>query len=271
MKKLNILLVIVTSLGFFTSCSQDIEDAVVPVAQEVNFDVNVLATRTQTNGRVTTFVENDRMGVFGMKRGSTEMLNRNVMYTYDDQEKWGAVKSITYPLDNSPVNFYAYYPYGEYETTAFDFTVLLDQSQNNGYEKSDLLFAKNETASVGSISVGLQFSHLMAMVEVTPVLPEGITLTSVALLGVHTTSAVDLIQQTATVKHDELAPTIVVKLMKVNDVYRGVVPAQVLKGRILEFIGTDENGRKVMFDYTLDNSVTLQANRITPFEINCTL
>lgn len=149
MKRFNILLVMSALIGSFASCSQDAENELVPSAQVVNFDVNISKTRTVTEGKVTSFVEDDQIGVFGVKRGTSEVLNQNVMYVYTGSGKWLADKSITYPLDNSPINFYAYYPYGDHLTTNFDFTVLSDQSKDNGYEQSDLLVAKNEKALPG--------------------------------------------------------------------------------------------------------------------------
>lgn len=267
MKRFNILLVMSALIGSFTSCSQDTENDFVPSAQVVNFDVNISKTRTVTEGKVTSFIEDDQIGVFGMKRGTTEILNPNVKYAYTDNGKWLADKSITYPLDNSPINFYAYYPYGDYQTTHFDFVISSDQSKDNGYEQSDLLLAKNEEALPGDGAVSLQFKHLMAMIEVKPVLPNGVTLTAVTLLHAATTSSVDLINQTVITKGDASAPLSSITLMKVGDVYRGVLPEQTLTGRIFEFIGVNEAGQKVMFDYTLENSVTLTINKITPFEI----
>ena len=171
-------------------------------------------------------------------------------------------------MDNSPINFYAYYPYGDHPTTNFDFTVLSDQSKDNGYAQSDLLVAKNEKALPGEGAVSLQFGHMMAQIEVKPALPDGVTLTSVALLNVLTGSSVDLINQTATTKTDASASLSTITLMKAGDVYRGVLPKQTLAGRIFEFVGINEAGQKVMFDYTLENATALTANKITLFEIN---
>ena len=268
MKRFNILLVMSALIGSFASCSQDAENELVPSAQVVNFDVNISKTRIVTEGKVTSFVEDDQIGVFGVKRGASEVLNQNVMYAYTGSGKWLADKSITYPLDNSPINFYAYYPYGDHPTTNFDFTVLSDQSKDNGYAQSDLLVAKNEKALPGEGAVSLQFGHMMAQIEVKPALPDGVTLTSVALLNVLTGSSVDLINQTATTKTDASASLSTITLMKAGDVYRGVLPKQTLAGRIFEFVGINEAGQKVMFDYTLENATALTANKITLFEIN---
>ena len=97
MKRFNILLVMSAFIGSFTSCSQDAENELVPSAKVVNFDVNISKTRTVTEGKVTSFVEDDQIGVFGVKRGASEVLNQNVMYAYTGNGKWLADKSITYP------------------------------------------------------------------------------------------------------------------------------------------------------------------------------
>ncbi|MEB3373363.1 hypothetical protein SFC43_08340 [Bacteroides sp. CR5/BHMF/2] len=61
---------------------------------------------------------------------------------------------------------------------------------------------------------------MMARIEVKPALPDGVTLTSVALLNVLTGSSVDLINQTATTKTDASASLSTITLMKAGDVYR---------------------------------------------------
>lgn len=268
MKKLNILLMLSAFWGGFTSCSQDAENEMIPSTKEVNFNVSISKTRTVTNDKVTSFIENDQIGIFGVKRGTTEVLDQNVKYTYNNVGMWTADKSITFPLNNAPVNFYAYYPHGSYTTTTFDFSVTQDQSKDNGYEKSDLLLAKNEVANVGDKEVSLPFVHPMAMVEVKPMIPVDVTLTSVNLLAVKTAS-VDLVRQTATVKANESSSAIT--LMKVGDVYRAVVPMQVLTDRTFELFGVNAANQKVMFEYILDSEVILQANQITKFEITCNM
>ena len=87
MKRFNILLVMSAFIGSFTSCSQDAENELVPSAKVVNFDVNISKTRTVTEGKVTSFVEDDQIGVFGVKRGASEVLNQNVMYAYTGNGK----------------------------------------------------------------------------------------------------------------------------------------------------------------------------------------
>lgn len=269
MKKQSIFLGISVLLGVFASCSQDYESEELQSNREVVFNTVVSQTRTVTDGKIATFVPDDQIGIFGIKRGGTKMYNQNVPYTYTSENEWTAKPAITFPITGDAVDFYAYYPYGSYESTTFEFTVLADQSADNGYALSDLLLSKNTTSQTSDKSIELQFTHAMAMVEVKPVLSEGsdIEIQTVKLTAVRA-ATVDLAKQTAAVKTNVQAEE--VTLLKVADgVYRAVVPVQTLKGRVLEFVGIDKaTNLSALYDYSLTTDKKLVVNSITTFTIN---
>ena len=269
MKKQHIFLVMSVLMGVFTSCSQDNEIEDVKADREANFHIGISQTRTVTADKVTTFITDDKIGIFGLKRGGAKLFNNNVPYTYTSDQKWTAKPAITFPITGDEVNFYAYYPYGSYEGTTFDFTVLADQSVENGYAVSDLLMASNTVAQVNDKSIELQFKHVFAMIEVRPVFQEGsnVELQKVKLMAVRT-ATVDVVQQTAVVKTGVQPEEIT--LTQIGDgVYRAVVPVQTLKGRIFEFVGVDKaTNLSAVYDYTLAADKDLAGNRITTFTIN---
>lgn len=283
MRKQFIFLMISALSGIVASCSQDSENELLLDNREVIFNIGVAQTRTLTEGKVTTFVPNDQIGIFGIKRGATKVFNQNVPYTYTTEKEWTAKPAITFPIEGDEVDFYAYYPYGSHESTIFDFTVEsnqeidrvdpddpdADEPDIHRYDRSDLLMAKNTVAQLTDKTIRLQFVHAMAMVEVRPVfsVDSSIELNEVKLMAVRT-AKVDLLSQTAVVKADVKAEAII--LQKVSEgVYRGVVPVQTLKGRILEFGGIDKaTNLTVFYQYSLSSDKKLVSNAVTSFTVN---
>lgn len=177
MKKQYILMgATIVFAALFASCSQEnnMDEAFSQSEKEIIFDLGISQTRTVTIDKKTSFEDGDHVGIYGLKRGATEVLHANLDYHYTaDNGKWVAEYSITFPIDGSELNFYAYYPYNaDLEGTSFDFSVSQDQSKD-GYNQSDLLLAKNETASVDDESITLSFVHKLALVEAEVILPEG--------------------------------------------------------------------------------------------------
>lgn len=246
------------------SCSQElVEDALVEDGKAIAFNFGISQTRTSTEGKKTVFVNNDRLGIMGTKRGTTEITHKNLNYLYADG-KWSAEYSITFPVDGSILNFYAYYPFvADLESTEFDFTVASDQSVADGYNQSDLLLAKNETAKVEDTSITLTFVHKLALVETTVILPAGAEIESVSLRAKRTAS-VDLLTQVVAVKNDVEAEF--VTMTKVGNVFRAVVPAQNIEsGKMFRVLTTDGGA----YWYKATANEELIENKITYFTIDC--
>ena len=235
------------------SCSQDATDGTFPqeTGKEIVFSTNIMQTRTQTTDRKTVFVDEDRIGVFVLNRSTSATLRSNLNYLYKENA-WSSETPVTFPLDGSDVNFYAYYPYAEGNTaTVFDFTVSTDQAAN-GLNQSDLLLAENVTSEANDEAVALSFTHALALLEVKVTLPAGVKADKV-ILKAHTTVKAD-------------APVSEVTLMRLSDdTFRGVVPAQELSERCIKILG--DNGAS--FRYTADSPMTLQANRINTLTATC--
>lgn len=246
------------------SCSQDVMDDISPreTGKEIVFSTTIMQTRTQTTDRKTVFVDEDHIGVFVLNRSTSTSLHTNLDYLYKENA-WNSEAPITFPLDGSDVNFYAYYPYAEGNTaTTFDFTVDTDQA-TNGLNHSDLLLAKNETSETNDDAVTLSFTHALALLEVKVSLPAGVKADKVTLKA-HTTASVDLKGQAATVKTDVAISEIT--LMKLNDdTFRGVVPAQELSEKCILIIG--DNGAS--YRYTAGSPLTLLANSINTLTATC--
>ena len=269
MKKQYILMgATIVFAALFASCSQEnnMDEAFSQSEKEIIFDLGISQTRTVTIDKKTSFEDGDHVGIYGLKRGATEVLHANLDYHYTaDNGKWVAEYSITFPIDVSELNFYAYYPYNDdLEGTSFDFSVSQDQSKD-GYNQSDLLLAKNETASVDDESITLSFVHKLALVEAEVILPEGEVIKNVDICAKRT-ATVNLTEQTAIVKASEAAEYITMQPVEGN-VFRAVVPAQSMsKGKVFRI--TAEDG--AIYWYKTTESMELVENKISAFSIDCT-
>lgn len=263
MKTLHIRIGLVSLLAvLFGSCSQQWTDQPSPdgdIGDEIVFRTQIApTTRTTTIGRKTVFAADDQMGVFGLLRSSSAVLRKNLGYTYKESQ-WTSETPITFPVDGSAMNFYAYYPLvAGAETTTFDFTVSKDQA-TEGYEPSDLLLAKNEEAKVTDLIVAFSFTHALALVEVSATLPAGVTCRT-ALLKARRTATVNLLTASAIVKTSDTESSIALE-KQTDGTFRGVVPVQELKGQCITIIGDDG----ISYRYTANDAVPLQANKINTF------
>lgn len=178
-----------------TACSKDNDTGDYPGTNEspsgdIRFEIG-FATPAATMGadlpqtRVTTdsqfkstWDDGDAIGIFACKKGETlsEMPSdntfNNVKLTYN--KATGTWSGTAYwPMDNSRLDFYAYYPYqgdGTLKPAAIAFSVKTDQRAAADYSASDLLTAKAPNGNNGygkGETVSLSFSHPLAMMQVT--------------------------------------------------------------------------------------------------------
>lgn len=249
MKKQSLLLGFAL-MGLLTSCSQEIDDVMNNSGKKAIFNINITPmTRTATEGLVTTFVKDDKIGIFAGNNYS------NIRYTLGSDNAWTG-QDITF--DNS-TTFHAYYPYNEtYETNTFNYTVDIDQS--TGYNQSDLLLAKTSQVNTGS-EVTLTFEHALALVEVdASALEESIT--SITLQAI-AESTVNLENKMATSKTSTDVMPAYIQMYKINNnVYRAVVPAQTLKAGKRIFISTETTA----YTCTIQDA-TLAAAQLNKFTI----
>ena len=198
-----------------------------------------------------------------------DIVHTNLQYEYiANNEKWNAERSITFPLDGSHLNFYAYYPYNlDLKDTKFDFTVAQNQSKEEGFNRSDLLLAMNDKATVDNKSIVLTFLHQLALVETEIALPENESIVKVDIRA-KKTATVDLVSQTANVKNDE--PVDYITMLKVAEgIFRAVVPMQVInEGKLFRIVTTDGKVNYTYW-YKVKENVDLVANKVNSFSINC--
>lgn len=93
----------------------------------------------------------------------------------------------TYPTDGSTVDITAYYP----STAGTTFTVVSDQSTDDNYLASDLMFASKTGVSKTSEPVALEFEHKLSKISVNVTAKDEITVTGITLKGVKPTVSFD--------------------------------------------------------------------------------
>lgn len=269
MKQYIVMMTVLSCTALFSSCEQNmVEESFSQSGQDIIFKLDISRTRTVTNDKKTLFVDKDQVGIFGLKRGTTDILHENLNYKYNQSEtKWEADRSIAFPIDGSDLNFYAYYPYISGVTgTIFDFPVALDQS-TEGYNQSDLLLGKNETSTVDDKEIRLTFAHKLAMVETEVILPQGRIAKRVDIRAKRI-AAVDLVQGTAAVKADATAEYVTMQsLDDVPNTFRAVIPAQIIgKGKMFRVVADDGT----IYWHKVTDDVELIINKVTTFTIDCT-
>lgn len=108
---------------------------------------------------------------------ATTTYTQNLDYTADGTGAFSAGTAVYYPQSGNGVNIYAYAPWkaGLSLAGTYAFTVATDQSTNDNYLTSDLLWGqpmKNETESANPVArtkanVPVSFKHLLSKIQVT--------------------------------------------------------------------------------------------------------
>lgn len=163
MKKLNLFgLALVTTVASLTACTNDAEEV-------LSNESEIKLTSEITPSRVTSLDYQSTQIVKGQQIGVTitgaKAEHKNVAWTAGED---GDLNNTGTPIywSNGEATIYAYHPYnanwtGENHT----FTVATDQSTDNGYLNSDLLWAKN-TGTKSQETVELTFTHKLAKINV---------------------------------------------------------------------------------------------------------
>ena len=141
------------------------------------------ASRVNDNG----FCDQDAIGVYIVDYENNQpgdLLDNgnratNVKYTFDEAAyQWHGAYDVYWKDDRTPIDVYAYYPYGSPEEVEnYALTVAKDQSKVSengvmgGYEASDFLWGKAENKTSKEERIDVVFSHRMANARV--ILEEG--------------------------------------------------------------------------------------------------
>lgn len=148
-----------------TSCDKNMGDTTVVDPNAIQFNTSV----TRLAG--TTFEEGDTFGVYAVEYEGDEVTQLQVSGNYLNNEAvtltggvWTPARTLYWSAN--PCDFYAIYPFQNVEAVEGTlFHVATDQS-TDGYEASDLLWAKAEKHSREDGAVKLAFQHMMSKLVV---------------------------------------------------------------------------------------------------------
>ena len=164
MKKNYLLnLAIATIVASLSACSNDSED-ILSQGNEIRLTSEIIPSRvTALNCQSTQIVEGQKVGVTITGASSA---HNNVAWTAGADGSLTNGGAAIYYKGNNQTNVTAYHPYNNTWTgTNHVFSVSKDQSTNEGYLASDLLWARNTSDKADEV-VPLTFEHKLAKVAV---------------------------------------------------------------------------------------------------------
>lgn len=130
---------------------------------KVSFVIETEVTRTVTNGKVTTFVEGDQIGITSSGLAN-EMANAE--FEVADNGSLTGAQPYYYNEDN-PAVFYAHYPYtAAYADGKVTMTVSSDQSTEAKYNANDFLTSTATGNPADGGKVSFRFHHRLTLVKV---------------------------------------------------------------------------------------------------------
>ena len=249
-----------------TACSNEMEEQLAENGkngQNVKFSIgveNLSRTAIADGTLVTSFEPNDEIGIFAYD--GEKLVSSNVKYTYNGS-KWTSENAIA-AQDGVKLSYYAYYPYDASVTDPASIKDTVSADQTAGFDKNDMLSARNTEAAAGATNISLNFAHAMAMVQVS--LMEGTTsdanatVTLQSILPVTSVNAKDGSVTAAS------GASVGVAMKKAAEslTYRAVVPEQTIKAgsKLLTIVA----GGKT-FDVTFSANVKYEKGKLLQIKV----
>ncbi len=239
MRMKNIIIVgLLPVLGALTACSVDDEQTAdrVPISLSAS-TLTVEETRTAADTALNRGFIEVGQAVRVRVRNTGGADDDWTDYTYTAAANGVLTAPATppfYPIDNTNVDIVAYSP----SLATSTFTVRSDQTTDDGYLASDLIFASKSNQAKTTAAVPLQFEHKMAKVRVTVTAGSGVsTISDVTLNNVYPT--VSFNESTGVVSSAEGTKTNI-KLVKDNEAATAVgaaaFPAQTIEETLLTVV-----------------------------------
>lgn len=164
----------------------------------------VNSTRAASNIQSGQFAAGEKIDVFineavATDETATTSYTQPLVYTAGGDGSMSTSPQPYYPTGGKDVNIYAYYPSGtvtSIDEEQVDFEVVADQSSDDAYRASDLMYGTPDKNPVGRTKnhVNITFKHLLSKVTVTLISGVGtpdLTGAKVELLNVLPTTKLD--------------------------------------------------------------------------------
>lgn len=241
-----------------------------PVVQKVPISLNC-GLSAATRATDTGYDRGDRIGLYVVNyNGSTPgtLLQNgnhvdNMRFTYDGT--WTSASTIYWKDENTPADFYCYYPYGTpTDITAHTFSVQADQSTSSAYKASEFLYGKATKVSPTEKAVNIMTYHSFSCALIKIAAGNGFTEESLAAANVSvklneckTNAIINL--KDGTVKADGETTTILP--LKEEKQYKALVVPQTVKTD--NFITVTVDGR----DYNLKKEFTFMGGKRHTFTV----
>ena len=170
----------------------------VEVQQEGNDDGSKTGTRTtSTELQSTQFAQGEAIYVYFPSNVTVGTTTSESSTTYQTTNASGATTPATQPYMNSNIqtaDIHAYYP-SSHRQDATTFSVQTDQTSDDNYKASDLMYATTSVTktAANTVTASLTFSHRMAkvIVEATADTDKGVSaVTRVRLIGGYRTATI---------------------------------------------------------------------------------
>ena len=211
----------------FAACSR-IENPVennVPIALTYS-TVSAVETRAAQDLNEGTFTSGESVVVRISNAGAGEWTN----YAFTTGESGAmtpAGSTPYYPAGDQNIDIAAYYP----APAGTSFTVASDQTADDSYKASDLMFASVTNQAKTADAVNLEFSHKMAKINVNITAGTGVgSITGVSIMNVKPTVSFD--QATGEVGEATGSATSIA--MSNNGA--AIIPAQIINGGLLSIV-----------------------------------
>lgn len=159
---------IIITLSFLALAGCEKSDRLEAESREISFEVSFSATRANASA----FESGDKMSLFAVEYDGENVAPVQVGGNFINNEaltyngfKWSAARTLYW--SDKACDFYGLYPYQSNLTSVdeYPFEVYTDQN-GDGYEASDLLFAKAEKVSRTDGTVNLRFRHILSKLVV---------------------------------------------------------------------------------------------------------
>ena len=278
MKK-HFILAAMAVTALFSACNNEdstpLNEGTVPVSFTIGGIGSRVATTFGPTGTITSFADNDAVGIFSAGLGTTEM--ENVKYTYTTADGLTTTGTYNFPDNGSDVTFKAYYPYTTNITgKVINCSVQVDQTEINNFNNSDFIYATGSGNATDS-EVTLAFNHQMALVEVelgtgfTGALNTSETITTVGINVIKDATFNLDADASAMISTTSTRENILMYKDNTTSKYYAIVPAQTITGDGTTALFTiTTNERAFSYKPSASSTEEFQAGKTTKIKLNVT-
>jgi hypothetical protein len=258
----------VASMVALTACSSDEAEGLVSNSDVIKITSVLKQTRSTTDYQNAALSENNTVGVFVTSNDETIENGKNNKHTVSGT-KLESENEMVYPKGNNPkVSVYAYAPYAEdFDlASANNFSVATDQTSEESYLASDLLYAKAVDHAKESGDVKLSFTHQLSQLKITiSNTAQDLTYATVKVSG--TKVATSFNPSTGELGEATGDATDIVAASNLGDVttvYAVVVPQELTAGtELVKIVTVDKT-----FTAAVASNVTFEAGKAYSFNVS---